>query len=173
MWIDVNWTKEALKEIEKVPIFVRSMAKKAVENEIYKAGREEVAADDVLATKEKYFSFGDEKATKSKTKIAVVRCETVSETCPGVACFKAFNARKIHFEPYDENTEIVGFFTCGGCPGRRVSRLVDNLKKHGLDVVHLSSCMLLEGNYPPCPYHEDIKRTIESKGIKVVEGTHH
>lgn len=113
------------------------------------------------------------KWTKLKTKIAVVRCETVAEVCPGVACFKAFNARKIHFEPYDEDTEIVGFFTCGGCPGRRVSRLVDSLKKHGLDAVHLSSCMLLEGTYPKCPHHEDIKGIIESKGIKVIEGTHH
>lgn len=169
----MKWTKEALKEIEKVPGFVRGMAKKAVENEVYKDGRDEITVEDIKKARQKYFTFAEEKEAKPKTKIAVVRCETVSETCPGVACFKAFNARKIHFEPYDENTEIVGFFTCGGCPGRRVSRLVDNLKKHGLDVVHLSSCMLLEGNYPSCPYHEDIKKTIESKGIKVVEGTHH
>lgn len=169
----MNWTKEALKEIEKVPSFVRSMARKAVENDVYKAGRDEINIEDVRNTKNRYFSFVEEKPDKTKTKIAVVRCETVSETCPGVACFKAFNAKKIHFEPYDDNTEIIGFFTCGGCPGRRVSRLVDSLKKHGLEVVHLSSCMLLEGDYPPCPFHEEIRKTIESKGIKVVAGTHH
>jgi len=38
------------------------------------------------------------------TKIAVVRCDTVSETCPGVGCFKAFNERESHFEAYDEKT---------------------------------------------------------------------
>lgn len=27
-------------------------------------------------------------------KIAVVRCETVSEVCPGTGCFKAFNEKK-------------------------------------------------------------------------------
>lgn len=169
----MKWTKEALEEVEKIPSFVREMAKKAVENEVYQAGREEITVEDIRNSREKHFAFAEEKEVKPKTKIAVVRCETVSEVCPGVACFKAFNARKIHFSEYDENTEIIGYFTCGGCPGRRVSRLVSSLKKHGLDVVHLSSCILLEGNYPKCPYIDDIKEMIESKGIKVVEGTHH
>ncbi|HZJ84220.1 MAG TPA: CGGC domain-containing protein [Syntrophomonadaceae bacterium] len=169
----MKWTDEALKEIEKAPSFVRGMAKKAVENEVYKAGRDEINREDVRNVRNKYFSFAEEKKDKKKTKIAVVRCEIVSEVCPGVACFMTFNSKRMHFAEYDENTEMVGFFTCGGCPGRRVSRLVGNLKKHGLDVVHLSSCMLLEGDYPRCPHVAEIKAMIESKGIKVVEGTHH
>lgn len=169
----MKWTKEALEEIEKVPSFVRDMVKTAVENEVFNLGRGEITVEDIRASRDKHFAFAEAKESKPKTKIAIVRCETVSEVCPGVACFKAFNARKIKFRDYDENTEIVGFFTCGGCPGRRVSRLVNSLKKHGLDAVHLSSCMLLEGDYPKCPYVEDIKEMIENKGIKVVYGTHH
>lgn len=107
------------------------------------------------------------------TKIAVVRCNIVSETCPGVGCFKAFNERKSHFEAYDENTQMIAFFTCGGCSGRRVYRLVNSLKKYGLDAVHLSSCMLMEDTYPKCPNLDNIKKTIQDAGIKVVEGTHH
>ena len=38
-----------------------------------------------------------EEKTKPK-KIAVVHCDIVSEACPGVGCFKAFNERKSHFE---------------------------------------------------------------------------
>jgi len=107
-------------------------------------------------------------------KIAIVRCDIVSETCPGVGCFKAFNERRVHFEAYDENTQIIAFFTCGGCSGRRVYHLVNTLKKHGLDAVHLSSCMLLmDGTYPKCPNLDSIKKTIQDAGIKVVEGTHH
>ncbi|NLW91151.1 MAG: CGGC domain-containing protein [Syntrophomonadaceae bacterium] len=119
------------------------------------------------------FAEDDGARDKKPTRIAVVRCETVSEVCPGVACFKAFNHRKQSFKPYDQDAEIIGYFTCGGCPGRRVSRLVDSLKKHGLDVVHLSSCMKLSGNYPPCPHYDEIRKNIESKGIEVVDGTHH
>lgn len=107
------------------------------------------------------------------TKIAVIRCEIVSEACPGVGCFKAFNERKVHFADYDENTEMIAFFTCGGCSGRRVYRLIKALKKHSPGVVHLSSCMLMEGSYPKCPNLDTIRKTIQDAGIKVVEGTHH
>ena len=107
------------------------------------------------------------------TKIAVVRCDIVSETCPGVGCFKAFNEREASFEPYDSGTEMIAFFTCGGCSGRRIYRLVNTLKKHGLDAVHLSSCMLMEDTYPKCPNLDSIRKTLQDAGIKVVEGTHH
>ncbi|SHH33220.1 Predicted metal-binding protein [Thermosyntropha lipolytica DSM 11003] len=81
--------------------------------------------------------------------------------------------RSKFFAGYDENAEIIGFVTCGGCPGRRVLRLIESMKKHGLNVVHLSSCMLMETGYPKCPHYEEIKKTVENKGIRVVEGTHH
>jgi predicted metal-binding protein len=107
------------------------------------------------------------------SRIAVVRCERVSEVCPGVGCFKAFNERRVKFEEYGDDAEIIGFFTCGGCPGRRVYRLLKSLEKHKLDVVHLSSCMLMEKEYPKCPHLEEIRESIERKGVRVVEGTHH
>jgi predicted metal-binding protein len=110
---------------------------------------------------------------QSPTKIAVVRCDIVSEACSGVGCFKAFNERKSHFETYDKNAQIIAFFTCGGCSGRRVYRLIDSLKKQDLDFVHLSSCMLMKDNYPKCPNLDSIKKTIQDAGIEVVEGTHH
>lgn len=106
-------------------------------------------------------------------KIAVLRCETVSEVCPGVGCLKAFFERRVYFNNYGEDAMLIGFFTCGGCSGRRVSRLVKSLLKHGLTTVHLSSCMLMEGGYPKCPHLEEIKKTLQQSGIKIVEGTHH
>ena len=44
--------------------------------------------------------------------IAVVRCDLVSETCPGVGCFKAFNERKSCFEAHGTEMQIIAFFTC-------------------------------------------------------------
>ncbi|NLK51854.1 MAG: CGGC domain-containing protein [Syntrophomonadaceae bacterium] len=172
----IRLTEEARAEIAKVPFFVRKMAQKAVESEVAKANREEVTVNDVRLVREKYIKFAEEEKDQSKakpTRIAVVRCEVVSEVCPGVACFQAFNQRKIAFSEYGPETEFIGFFTCGGCPGRRVARLVEKLVPFGLDVVHLSSCMLLEKDYVKCPHWRQIKRSIEQKGIKVVEGTHH
>lgn len=173
---NLQWKEDALDELKKVPGFVRVMAKRAVENYVKSNGRDEVTMEDVRAARDKHIKFAEDDAAangKKKTRIAVVRCETVAEVCPGVACFKAFNNRHGHFKDYGDDCEIIGYFTCGGCSGRRVSRLVDKLLDHGLDIVHLSSCMMLEGEYPKCPFRQQIKSNIEAKGIKVVEGTHH
>lgn len=171
----MEWSKEALEELEKVPKFVRGMAKKAVEEAARAKETDSVSREIVLEVKEKYFSLlGKDKSEKKTTKVAVVRCHTVAEVCPGVGCLKAFTHRKLNFQDYGPDTELIGFFTCGGCSGRRVSRLVEKLLDHGLDVVHLSSCMCMEQeDYAKCPFKAQIKKTIEGKGVKVVEGTHH
>ena len=166
----MEWEPDAARELERIPEHVRKMAKMGIEESVERKGKDIVTYEDV---KEAAQRFGALMETDEKTaKIAVVRCDIVSEVCPGVACFKAFNKRKVHFSGYGE-AEIVGFFTCGGCPGRRVHRLVDSLLKHGVDAVHLSSCMLMESGYPKCPHIEEIKQMIIKKGVKVVEGTHH
>lgn len=108
-----------------------------------------------------------------KKMIAVLRCETVSEICPGSGCLNAFNEKKSFFSQYDPNDLMIGFFTCGGCPGRRVPRLINKLLKHNLTTVHLSTCVIAktEDSYK-CPFWQDIKKLIESKGIEVIEGSH-
>lgn len=110
----------------------------------------------------------------NKTRVAVVRCDIVSEVCAGVGCLKAWETRTRFFDDYGPDAELVGFFTCGGCSGRRVHRLVKRLKeKHNLDVVHLSSCMLFDGDYPKCPFKGQMIGSIKGMGVRVVEGTHH
>lgn len=174
MVISLRWTEDAIREIEKVPVFVRKMARKTVEKEAAARGKEEITLQDVQMVYEKYIKFAvSDKEDKKATKIAVVRCEAVSEVCPGVACLKAFNSRKLAFAEYGPDAQIIGFFTCGGCPGRRAVRLVEKLLPHGLDVVHLSSCMMLDDDYPRCPNRKSIKKAIIQKGIRVIEGTHH
>ena len=167
----MEWEPEASKELEKVPAHVRSMAKMRIEMSVEKKGNSIVSLADVREAESQFRALM--KKDEKTTRIAVVRCDIVSEVCPGVACFNAFNKRKIHFSEYGKDAEIIGFFTCGGCPGRRVFRLVDSLLKHNVDVIHLSSCMLIERSYSKCPHLEDIKQMITRKGVKVVEGTHH
>lgn len=170
----MDWKSDALKELEKVPEHVRSMAKMGIEISVEKKKKKIVTIEDVKEAALQFKAIIEKEEKEEKTtKIAVVRCETVSETCPGVACFRAFNKRKVHFEQYGENAEIIGFFTCGGCPGRRIFRLVESLMKHDVNVIHLSSCMMLEKSYARCPHIDEIKQMILSKGIKIVEGTHH
>ncbi|MFZ3170577.1 MAG: CGGC domain-containing protein [Carboxydocellales bacterium] len=170
----MDWTTEAQAELDNVPAFVRSMAKGGVEKHVRVQGKTRVDVDDVRAVKDKYFGMINNKTTAKTTKVAIVRCDIVSETCPGVGCLKAWHNRRINFEQYGPEAELIGFFTCGGCSGRRVHRLAKKLKEnYELDVVHLASCMLFDDDYPKCPFKELIKKSIEAKDVQVVEGTHH
>ncbi len=170
----MEWTPEALKEFDKVPVHVREMARMGIEEAVEKKGKKIVDVEDVKEAAAQFRALmGHDISENKTTRIAVIRCEIVSETCPGVACFRAFNKRKVHFEKYGKDTEMIGFLTCGGCPGRRIFRLVDSLLKHDVDVIHLSSCMMLEKSYAKCPHIDEIKAMILNKGVKLIEGTHH
>lgn len=170
----MKWTKPALKELEKAPEFVRDMAKKKVEEAVREQGNESVALKDVQDVFEEYMSFMESDSEEPKTNIVIVRCDRISEACPGSACLLSLQARKVNFKKYGENTQLVAMFTCGGCPGRRISRLLNNLiKTVKVDVIHLSSCMTKDAYQPPCPHRKEIVTMIQKKGLTVVEGTHH
>lgn len=67
--------------------------------------------------------------------------------------------------------ELVGFATCGGCPGGNVEYAPEEMKKNGAEVVHLATGMIV--GYPPCPrikYFSDFIR--EKYDMKVIIGTH-
>jgi predicted metal-binding protein len=170
----MQWTKSALKELEKAPEFVRAMAKQKVEDTVTEKGKGRVSLKDVQDVFEEYMSFMESDPEESKTNIAIVRCDRISEACPGSACLLSLQARKVNFKPYGDNAQLVAMFTCGGCPGRRIARLLNNLMKTvTVDVVHLSSCMVKDAYQPPCPHREAIVTMIQKKGLRVVEGTHH
>ena len=170
----MQWDNDALKELEKAPEFVRDMAKRKVEGEVNKKGKDRVSLDDVQEIFEEYMSYLEPDAKKPSTNIAIIRCERIAEACPGSACLLSLENRKVHFKGYGEDAQLVAVFTCGGCPGRRISRLLNTLTKTvKVDAVHLSSCMVREEYQPPCPHREEIVTMIRKKGLTVVEGTHH
>lgn len=164
----MQWEEKAMKYLEKVPEFAREIAKVKIEERVKEKGRERVSIEDVEEVYSTY--FGKEDGVKN---IAIVRCDIISEVCPGVGCLKAYEHRLELFRDYGRKTRLVGFFTCGGCPGRRVFRLVNTLRRYGVDAVHMSSCMLMDEPFTRCPHKNEIKKSIEGLGVDVVEGTHH
>lgn len=170
----MRWDQEAEKELEKAPEFVRDMARRKVEGEVEKKGRDFVSLKDVREVFQEYMGYLEPETKKSSTNIAIIRCERISEACPGSACILSQQRRAVHFKKYGDDARLVAVFTCGGCPGRRISRLLNTLAKTvTVDVVHLSSCMVREEYQPPCPHRGEIIAMINKKGISVVEGTHH
>jgi predicted metal-binding protein len=170
----MQWDQDAEKELEKAPEFVRDMARRKVEGEVEKKGKDRVSLQDVRDVFEEYMSYLEPETIQPSRNIAIIRCERIAETCPGSACLLSLQHRKVRFKEYGDDARLVAVFTCGGCPGRRISRLLNTLVKTvTVDVVHLSSCMVRDEYQPPCPHREDIIAMIRKKGISVVEGTHH
>lgn len=107
----------------------------------------------------------------SNIKIGIIICDRYS-SCAGGKCFRSLKERVGVFKRYEnDEVEIAGFTSCGGCPGGNIEYSPEEMKKNGVDVIHLATGMIV--GYPPCPRTQFFKEYIEKKfGIDVVIGTH-
>ncbi len=108
---------------------------------------------------------------KEPIKIGIIICDRY-RTCTGGKCFRALRNREGAFSIYDEKeTELVGYTTCGGCPGGNIEYAPAEMKKNGAEVIHLATGLVV--GYPPCPFLSYFKKFISAKyDLKVVIGTH-
>lgn len=105
-------------------------------------------------------------------RIGILICARYRD-CGGGKCFRALRERHGAFSiyPADEPVEIVGYSTCGGCPGGNVEYVPQEMKNNGAEVIHLATGLVV--GYPPCPNIRRFKMFIESiYGLPVVVGTH-
>ncbi|MBE9469324.1 MAG: CGGC domain-containing protein [Bacteroidetes bacterium] len=109
---------------------------------------------------------------KNSVKIGIIICDRYN-TCAGGKCFRSIKNREGAFDIYgeDKELEIVGYTTCGGCPGGNIEYACDEMIKNGVQNIHLATGLIV--GYPPCPHINYFKDFIEKKyGLKVVIGTH-
>jgi len=105
-------------------------------------------------------------------KIGIIICARY-RNCGGGKCLRAIRERAGGFARYpkEEPVELVGYSSCGGCPGGNVEYVPDEMKKNGAEVIHLATGLVV--GYPPCPRIAAFKELLEKKhGLKVVVGTH-
>jgi predicted metal-binding protein len=106
------------------------------------------------------------------SKIGIIVCARYGD-CGGGKCFRALRERVGAFSiyPLAEPLEVVGYSTCGGCPGGNVEHVPAEFKKNGATAVHLATGLVV--GYPPCPHIRRFKAFIEAAyGLPVVIGTH-
>ncbi|HSH53105.1 MAG TPA: CGGC domain-containing protein [Bacteroidales bacterium] len=109
---------------------------------------------------------------KETTKIGIIICHRY-HTCAGGKCFRAMRNREGAFNiyPKNEELELVGYTTCGGCPGGNIEYAPAEMIKNGAEVIHLATGLIV--GYPPCPRIRHFKKFIENNyKVKVVYGTH-
>jgi len=105
-------------------------------------------------------------------KVAIVICDRY-KSCAGGKCFRAARNREGAFDIYskDEALDIVGYTSCGGCPGGNIEYAPEEMIKNGAEAIHFATGLVV--GYPPCPYVSELKEFVESKyEIPVVIGTH-
>jgi len=105
-------------------------------------------------------------------RIGIIICARY-RSCGGGKCFRALRERHGAFSRYpaSEQAEIIGYSSCGGCPGGNVETVPAEFKKNGATVIHLATGLVV--GYPPCPNIRRFKTFIETAyGLPVVIGTH-
>jgi len=108
---------------------------------------------------------------REKTRIGIIICDRY-HLCAGGKCFRALSNRKGAFSVYkDQEVEVVGYTTCGGCPGGNIEYAPEEMMKNGASVIHFATGFVV--GYPPCPYIGYFRKFIQQKyKMKVVIGTH-
>jgi len=108
---------------------------------------------------------------ETKVKIGIVICDRY-KSCAGGKCFRAMKNREGAFDIYAQTeVELVGYTSCGGCPGGNIEYLGEEMVKNGAEVIHLATGLVV--GYPPCPSILTFKTFLEERfGVKVIIGTH-
>jgi predicted metal-binding protein len=105
-------------------------------------------------------------------KIGIIICDRY-RSCAGGKCFRSVRERAGAFSAYaeDEELEVVGFTSCGGCPGGNIEYVPEEMINNGAQAIHLATGLVV--GYPPCPYVDYFKQFVEERfGVPVVIGTH-
>lgn len=109
-------------------------------------------------------------------KVGIIRCQQTEDLCPGSTDFAVAKGNKGVFEQISEPIEIIGFNTCGGCPGKKAVTRAEMMVNRGADAIVLASC-ITKGNPIgfACPHKEPminaIKKRIGEKAI-LLDWTH-
>ncbi len=108
-------------------------------------------------------------------KVGIIRCQQTESMCTGTTDFKVIKEGLLAFEEIGPS-EIVGFVSCGGCPGKNAVPRAKMMKDRGADVVVFASC-ISKGNPIgfPCPHFKQMKKSVVSalgEDFKIIDWTH-
>ena len=67
-------------------------------------------------------------------KLGIIRCMQTEDYCPGTTDFRLLAAHEGAFQNISEPIELVGFTSCGGCPGKRAPLRARLLVERGADL---------------------------------------
>ena len=108
-------------------------------------------------------------------KVGIIRCQQTEDACPGTGDFKVAKEGKGGFAGLGV-VEIVGFVSCGGCPGKRAVQRAKMLKERGAEAIAFATC-ISKGRPDDfaCPHFELMKKAVTKAvgpEMRIIEWTH-
>ncbi|OIN99458.1 MAG: CGGC domain-containing protein [Desulfovibrionaceae bacterium CG1_02_65_16] len=108
-------------------------------------------------------------------KVGIIRCRQTEDLCPGTTDLKIAAEGRLVFAEMGP-VELVGFVSCGGCPGKRAVARAKMLVDRGAEAIAFASCMG-RGNPIgfPCPHFAAIRDAVARKlgpEIELLDHTH-
>ena len=94
-------------------------------------------------------------------KLGIIRCMQTEDYCPGACDFAARRERRGAFAGLERELELVGFVSCGGCPGKKAVLRARELVRRGADVIAFASC--IQKGTPigfACPFAGEMKQAV-------------
>ncbi len=108
-------------------------------------------------------------------KVGIIRCQQTEDMCPGSTDFSMATQGKGAFAATGV-ADIVGFVSCGGCPGKKAVTRAKMMVDRGADAIFLASC--IGKGTPlgfPCPNFAMMKEAIAKtlgRNIRLIDWTH-
>lgn len=109
-------------------------------------------------------------------KLGLIRCLQTEDMCPATTDLKMMRNKKGAFEGIEEEIELIGVNTCGGCPGKKAVTRAAEMVERGADAIALASC-ITRGNpigfaYPHVMVmKEAIVKKVGAK-VRIIDYTH-
>lgn len=108
-------------------------------------------------------------------KAGIIRCQQTEDMCPGTTDFLVASKGILAFEKTG-TVNVVGFTSCGGCPGKRAVNRAKIMVERGAEIIAFASC-ISKGNPVgiPCPHFEKIKEAVQKNigdDIEILDYTH-
>lgn len=108
-------------------------------------------------------------------KVGIIRCQQTEDMCPGNTDFKVASEGKLAFKEIGPS-EVVGFVTCGGCPGKKATPRAQLMVERGAEAIVFASC-IFKGNPIgfACPHAEQMKAAVIRKvgqNIQILDYSH-
>lgn len=108
-------------------------------------------------------------------RVGVIRCQQTEDLCPGTTDFKVARDGISAFAATGP-VEVVGFVSCGGCPGKRAVARAKMMVERGAQAIVFASC--IGKGTPlgfPCPNVTAMVDAVRRKigpDVQVIEHTH-